>query len=116
MLVGVGLAATGVAWRTLATIRSIDDAALQSQARLVAGQLSTGPDGRPVLHLSAELEATFRRTDERSVFLVYDAAGHALLASDPRARSQASPRHCRRRTGFSGRRLHPGFRKGSSAW
>ncbi|MDE2515660.1 MAG: HAMP domain-containing histidine kinase [Rhodospirillales bacterium] len=82
-LVGVALGASAVAWRTLATISSVDDAALQSQARLVAEQLSTGPDGRPVLHLPAELEATFGRTDERAAFLVFDRAGHVLLASDP---------------------------------
>lgn len=85
MVLGVGLTATAVAWRTLATIGSIDDAALQSEARLVADQLSTGPDGGPVLHLPAELETTFRGTDERSVFVVYDAAGHARLASNPGA-------------------------------
>jgi two-component system, OmpR family, sensor histidine kinase TctE len=85
MIVAVGLAAAAVAWRTLATIRSIDGTALQSEARLVAGRLEPGADGRPILHLPAELEATFSRADERSLFIVYDAENHPLLSSDPNA-------------------------------
>ena len=46
LLLAIALAAGTVAWRTVATIRSLDDVALQSQARLVADQLSASPDGR----------------------------------------------------------------------
>lgn len=111
MVLGVGLAATAVAWRTLATLRSIDDAALQSQARLVADRLSTGADGRPVLRLPAELDATFRRTDERNVFLVYDAAGHPLLASDAQAVASITA-VLPARQGFFRAAPSPGFRQG----
>ncbi len=65
MLASVMLAAAAVAWRTVATVRSLDDSALQSQARLVAGQLSVGPDGRPMLSRSEPLAAVFNASDGR---------------------------------------------------
>ena len=58
MALAMALAAGAVVWRTLATIRSLDDAALQSQARLVASHLSIGPDGTPRLDLSQGLALT----------------------------------------------------------
>ena len=91
MLAAVVLAGAAVAWRTLATVRSLDDEALQNQARLVAGQLAAGPDGRPVLHLSGQLTATFAASDGESLFIVYDAAGAPAAVSDPRAAEIVAP-------------------------
>jgi two-component system sensor histidine kinase TctE len=91
MLAAVALAAAAVAWRTLATLRSLDDAALQSQARLVAGQLAAGPDGRPVLHLPGQLAAMFSASDGQSLFVVYDGKDVAAAASDPRAADIVRP-------------------------
>ena len=85
MLVSVMLAAAAVAWRTVATIRSLDDTALQSQARLVAGQLSAGPAGRPVLYLPGALATVFDASDGQNLFVVYDGQDVATAASDPRA-------------------------------
>lgn len=91
MAIAMVLAAGAVVWRTLATIRSLDDAALQSQARLVASHLSVGPDGRPSLNLSAQLEAAFRGTDAQSLFVVLDRAGRVIFASDPLAAEASAP-------------------------
>jgi signal transduction histidine kinase len=91
MLVAVALAAAGVAWQTLATIRSLDDAALQSQARLVAGRVGTGADGRPTIRNPEELRAAFAAADDGGMFFVGDEAGAVLLASDPAAAAAAIP-------------------------
>jgi signal transduction histidine kinase len=91
MALAMALAAGAVVWRTLATIRSLDDAALQSQARLVASHLSIGPDGTPRLDLSEQLAAAFRGTDAQSLFVVYDRAGRVLFSSDARAAAAVAP-------------------------
>jgi signal transduction histidine kinase len=91
MLVAITLAGASVAWRTVATIRSLDDAALQSQARLVAGQLSAGPDGRPILHLPGQLAEAFSGSDGQSLFIVYDRQDKPAAFSDPRAIDAVRP-------------------------
>jgi signal transduction histidine kinase len=91
MLVSVLLAAAAVAWRTVATIRSLDDAALQSQARLVASQLSAGTDGRPVLKLPGHLAAAFSASDGQNLFVVYDRQDVATASSDPGAADNLQP-------------------------
>ena len=91
MLVAIVLASAGVAWQTLATIRSLDDAALQSQARLVAARVSAGPDGKPVLALPEELRGAFQEIDSGSVFLICDGANAVLLASDAAAARAIQP-------------------------
>ncbi len=91
MTLGVLLAAGGVAWRTLATIRSLDDAALQSQARLVADQIATDAAGRPVLRLPEELAAAFAESDGESLYLICAAAGQPLLGSSPAAVAALAP-------------------------
>jgi signal transduction histidine kinase len=105
MAIAMVLAAGTVVWRTLATIRSLDDAALQSQARLVASHLSIGPDGKPRLDLSTQLEAAFRGTDAQSLFVVYDPAGQAVFASDQQAVAAIAPYRPRERGFF---RVPPG--------
>ena len=84
MLAAVALAASAVAWRTVATIHSLDDAALQSQAQLVAGQISAGPDGRPAVHLPGALARAFDASDGQSLFIVYD-GGDAAVATSVRS-------------------------------
>jgi signal transduction histidine kinase len=91
MAAAMVLAAGAVVWRTLATIRSLDDAALQSQARLVASHLSVGADGTPHLNLSTQLEAAFRGNDAGSFFVIYDRTGSAIFASDPGAPAAIAP-------------------------
>ena len=91
MAVGVLLAAGGVAWRTLATIHSLDDAALQSQAGLVADQIASDAGGRPVLRLPAELAMAFEQSDGESLFLVCDAANAPLFGSSAPAAAALAP-------------------------
>ena len=91
MTAGVVLAAAGVAWRTFATIRSMDEAALQSRAEMLADQVTRGADGRPVLHLPPALAAAVAPADSGSVYLVADLAGRVGLASDPRAVAALAP-------------------------
>ena len=63
MLGAMALAASAVAWRTVATISSVDDTALRSQVRLIEGQLVPGADGQPVLKLADQLAAVFKADD-----------------------------------------------------
>ncbi|MBS0559175.1 MAG: sensor histidine kinase N-terminal domain-containing protein [Proteobacteria bacterium] len=88
---GIALAASVVAWRTIATIKSLDDAALQSQARLVAQNVRDGPDGGPVLHMPSELSDAFAGADSGSLFVIADADNAVLLASDLRAADLLAP-------------------------
>lgn len=91
LLVAIVLAAGTVAWRTVATIRSLDDVALQSQAQLVADQLEAGPDGAPVLHMPPALAMAFATSDGGSLYLVLDRPGHVALASDDATPSLLTP-------------------------
>ncbi len=91
MLAAVMLAAAAVAWRTVATVRSLDDTALQSQARLVASQLSVGPNERPVLSRADSLAAVFNASDGQSLFIVYDGQDAPAAMSDPRASAFVRP-------------------------
>lgn len=91
MLGAMALAVAAVSWRTVATIRSIDDAALQSQARLVAAQLSAGPDGSPVLTLPKRLASVFDQGDGQSLFIVYDQHGRVVQASQGQAVEAIQP-------------------------
>ena len=91
MAIAMVLAAGAVVWRTLATIRSLDDAALQSQARLVASQMSIGPDGKPQLDLSGALAAAFHDSDSGSLFVVYDSVGAVVFTSDAQAPAVIAP-------------------------
>jgi len=91
LLLAIALAAGTVAWRTVATIRSLDDVALQSQARLVADQLSASPDGRPVLYMPPSLAAAFATSDGESLYMVFDGANRVLLASNPAAEALLAP-------------------------
>jgi len=76
MLAAIVVAALVVAWRSVDTARSLDDAALASEARALARHLTTGLDGRPVLDLPASMRTAFRQSDDDNLFLVTDAANH----------------------------------------
>ena len=91
MAIAMILAAAAVVWRTLATIGSLDDAALQSQARLVASLVSVGPDGKPRLDLSGPLAAAFRDSDSSSFFVVYDPTGAVAFSSNALAPAAIAP-------------------------
>jgi signal transduction histidine kinase len=83
LLVAIGLAAGAVGWRAIVTARALDDIALQAQVAAIVAALTTGSDGGPRLDLPPDLAAAFQRPNSASVFLVTDAAGKTLLASDP---------------------------------
>ncbi len=91
MLGAMALAASAVAWRTVATISSVDDTALRSQVRLIEGQLVPGADGQPVLKLADQLAAVFKADDGDSLFIIYDGAGKAVIASAPDAAATIAP-------------------------
>jgi two-component system sensor histidine kinase TctE len=91
LLLAIVLAAGTVAWRTVATIRSLDDVALQSQAHLVADQLSPGPNGEPVLQMPAQLDAEFSSGDGGNFYLVLDQAGKVVIGSNGAAAGMLMP-------------------------
>lgn len=91
VLVAIVLTAGAVAWRTVATIRSLDDVALQSQARLVADRITVAADGSMTLHLPAALAAAFGASDDGNLYAVFDRPDHAALASDANAAAVLAP-------------------------
>lgn len=91
MLTALGAVALVIIWQAVATARSMDDAALEVEARTLAGYLRAGPDGAPVLNLPLSLAASFRRSDDDSLFLVTDAANQLQLSSKPRTASLITP-------------------------
>ena len=91
MLVAIAVAGLVVIWRAVDTARSLDDAALQVEARALARHLTTGPDGRPALDLPASMRAALRQSDDDSLFVVTDAANHVLLSSDPESAARVAP-------------------------
>jgi signal transduction histidine kinase len=91
MSASVALVALAVAWRALATLRSLDDATLQAQARLVAERLIEGPDGMPRLADAPALRAAFSSHHGGGLFLVSDVANTPLIASDARAGAILGP-------------------------
>lgn len=90
MLLAVLLAAAAMAWRAIATVHELDDSALQSQARLIAGRLPATADAAGRLALPEDLVARFRASDGDNLFLVYDESG-LVAASDPVAAAQLAP-------------------------
>ncbi len=91
MLVAVGVASAAVAWRAIATVREIDDAALHAQARAVAAHLAPAPDGSVRVALPPALAAQFRNGDGQGLFLVFDRADRLLAGSDPQAAAAVRP-------------------------
>ena len=91
MLAAIAMAALAVTWLAVATARSLDDDALQVEARALARHLTAGPNGQPRLDLPAEMQRAFHRSDDESLYVVTDAANHPLLASDPRGEALLVP-------------------------
>jgi signal transduction histidine kinase len=83
MVAAIALAAAAVAWRTIATIRELDDTALQNQARAIAMHLGAGPDGALRLDLPPALEAAFQSSDGNNLYLICDPQNRPLAGSDP---------------------------------
>ncbi len=88
MVAAIALAAAAVAWRTIATVRELDDTALQDQARAVAEHLGTGPGGALRLDLPPALEAAFRTSEGDNLYLICDRQNRPVAGSDP---GQADP-------------------------
>ncbi len=91
MIAAIVVAALVVVWRSVDTARSLDDAALEAEARALARHLTTSLDGRPALDLPASMRAAFRQSDDDSLFVVTDAANHPLLSSDPESAALVAP-------------------------
>ena len=91
MLCAMLLAAAAVARGTIATLRDLDDSALQRQARLVANHLPPqGEDGAPLI-LPEEITQPFRASDGDNLFIVYGTGQTLLATSDPAKAAQAAP-------------------------
>jgi signal transduction histidine kinase len=90
ILVAVLLAAVGTAWRAIATVRELDDRALQGQADLIIAALPPALDANGVIHLPDALVNHFRASDGDNVFLVF-ADGRLLGTSDAPVASEMAP-------------------------
>jgi len=99
MAVAIGLAGAGVAWRALATVNSLEDQALQAQARDIQRNLTVAPDGTATLSLPADLDAAYRYSAGSDLYLVLDRRGQVAATSssgastilEPFLRDQAPP-------------------------
>jgi signal transduction histidine kinase len=83
MLVAILATAALVAWRTIATVRDLDDSALQNQADRVAQPLAAIPADSAHPVLPDAVVAPFRASDGDNLFLVYDGAERLVASSDP---------------------------------
>ncbi len=90
MLAAILLAAGAMAWRAIATVRELDNSALQNQALLIAGRLPPKPDATGRIVLPADLVAPFAASDGDNVFMVF-AAERLAAASDPAAAAPLVP-------------------------
>src|SRR5579864_6683437 len=91
MAIAIGLAGAAVAWRAIATVNSLEDQALQAQARDITRSLTAAPDGTPRLSLPAELDAAYRYSGGADLYLVLDKAGHVVAASNSEAATLLQP-------------------------
>jgi signal transduction histidine kinase len=91
MLAAVALAAAAVAWRAIVTVREIDDAALQAQARAVAAHIAPAPGGGVRVTLPLTLEQQFRRGDGRAIYLIFNPQGRVLAGSNLTAATAVEP-------------------------
>ncbi len=87
VVAAVALAALAVGWRSVVVVRSLDDTALQDQARTIAAHLAAGPNGLPVLALPRPFAAAFGASGGSNLFLIIGANGTVLDASSTGARS-----------------------------
>lgn len=84
VLVGILLFGNlSMAWRAVSAINSLDNRALQFQAQDIARCLTMGPDGKPHLTIPPQLWTAYQHSGQAYLFLVSDAQGRPLFASDP---------------------------------
>jgi two-component system, OmpR family, sensor histidine kinase TctE len=91
MAVAIGLAGAAVAWRALATVNSLEDQALQAQARDIQRNLTVASDGTAKLSLPPDLEAAYRYSAGADLYLVLDQSGHVVAASSSEASTILEP-------------------------
>ncbi len=89
--IAIALAGAAVAWRALAGVNTLEDQALQAQARDVQRNLVVAPDGTAKLSLPADLDAAYRYSGGADVYLVLDRAGQVVGASGPEASALLAP-------------------------
>jgi two-component system, OmpR family, sensor histidine kinase TctE len=90
MLCAILLSASAIAWRTIATLRDLDDSALQQQVRLVVANLPEDSGNGVAVVLPRAVTAPFQASDGDNLFIVYDRDRHLLAASDPAKAKQAA--------------------------
>jgi signal transduction histidine kinase len=91
MLAAVVLAAAAVAWRAIATVREMDDAALQAEAGTVAAHVAAAADGRVQVTLPPALADSFQSGDGQAFYLVFDRQGRLVAGSTPQAAATVQP-------------------------
>ncbi|WP_298282324.1 HAMP domain-containing sensor histidine kinase [Acidocella sp.] len=79
-LCAILLAAGAVAWRTLAELRDLDDAAMQQQVRFLIHNL---PAATTPFTLPAAIIDRFRFSDDDTLFLILGTDGQRLSTSNP---------------------------------
>lgn len=91
MALAIGMAGAAVGWRAIATVNSLEDRALQAQARDIRRYLVVAPDGTARLALPTDLDAAYRYSKGADVYVVLDEAGHVIAASNPDATTLLEP-------------------------
>lgn len=81
MLCTILLAAAAVAWRTVATLHDLDDAAMQQQVEFLIRHLPKGSPDQP-FELPPDVTNRFRLSDGDTVFLILGPHGQMLANSD----------------------------------
>jgi len=90
MLCTILLAAGAVAWRTVATLHDLDDAAMQQQVDFLVRHLPKGAADQP-FELPRAVTDRFRLSDGDTVFLILGTGGRLLSTSDPDEAAILSP-------------------------
>ncbi len=91
MLVAVALTGVAVGWRAIVAVNSLEDSALQAQARDVGRYLSVAADGTARLALPPDLDAAYRYSRGDDLYVVLDAAGKVIAASSAEAPDLITP-------------------------
>jgi two-component system sensor histidine kinase TctE len=90
MLCTILLAAAAVAWRTVATLHDLDDAAMLQQVEFLIRHLPKGAPDQP-FELPRDVTDRFRLSDGDTVFLILGPGGRLLSSSDPDETAILSP-------------------------
>lgn len=90
MVCAILLAAAAVAWRTVATLHDLDDAAMQQQVEFLIRHLPKGPADQ-TFELPPDVTARFHLSDGDTVFLILGPGGQLLSTSDPAETAILSP-------------------------